>query len=93
MVGFVLKSWQLKALALGLCLFFRPGSGFKRQPVLKRNPRGVWLVGGGGTHESSGSENGVFNIVSKNQLRYHVFNTDFYTISMDNSKPAEVASV
>ena len=36
--------------------------------------------GGGHTYQDSGLENGVFNIVSKNQLRYHVFNTDFYTI-------------
>ena len=78
MVGFVLKSWKLKALALGLCSFFRPGSGFNKESVLKRHPRGC-LVGGGGTHEDSGLENSVFNIVSKNQLRYHVFNTDFYT--------------
>ena len=53
-------------------------------PVLIRNQ--YWkatrggLVGGGGTYEDSGLENSVFNIVSKNQLRYHVFNTDFYTI-------------
>ena len=67
MVGFVLKSWKLKALALGLCPFFRPGSGFNKESVLKRHPRGC-LVGGGGTHEDSGLENSVFNIVSKNQL-------------------------
>ena len=47
MVGFVLKSWKLKALALGLCPFFRPGSGFNKESVLKRHPRGC-LVGGGG---------------------------------------------
>ena len=76
MVGFVLKSWKLKALALGLCPFFRPGSGFNKESVLKRHPRGCLV----GTHEDSGLENSVFNIVSKNQLRYHVFNTDFYTI-------------
>ena len=79
MVGIVLKSWKLKALALGLCPFFRPGSGFNKESVLKRHPRGC-LLGGGGTYQDSGLENGVFNIVSKNQLRYHVFNTDFYTI-------------
>ena len=80
MVGFVLKSWKLKALALGLCLFFRLGSGFNKESILKRHPRGCLVSGGGGTHEEAGLENGVFNIVSKNQLRYHVFNTDCYTI-------------
>ena len=80
MVGFVLKSWKLKALALGLCPFFRPGSGFNKESVLKSHPRGCLVGGGGGTCEVAGLENSVFNIVSKNQLRYHVFNTDFYTI-------------
>ena len=47
MVGFVLKPWKLKALALGLCSFFRPGSGFNKESVLKKHPRGC-LVGGGG---------------------------------------------
>ena len=80
MVGFVLKSWKLKALALGLCPFSLPGSGFNKESVLQWHPLGCLVGGGGCSHGVSGLENGVFNIVSKNQLRYHVFNTDFCTI-------------